>query len=150
MTSSFAPSRNRPILLATAVALSLLVGCGSSTSKGASASSSPSTPSTSASGSAGSSCGSVVRDITDLAGVVTSSDKTKQEKVDAAKSLGSQISTDAQTAAGAIKSKLSTLSDDVSALAKDISNGAGADQIKTDVSTLASDATAVGKACFTQ
>jgi hypothetical protein len=91
-----------------------------------------------------------VSSVKDLASTVTSSDQTKQQKIDAAKSLGTQISADAKAASGKAKDKITTLGNDVSALADDLKNGASADQIKQDLSNIASTATGAAAACLTQ
>jgi hypothetical protein len=102
------------------------------------------------SASAGFACGTLVADVNDLASTVTASDKTKQEKADAVRNFGSQISADAKTAKGALMEKLNSLSMDVSALAADLTSGAGVDQVKQDLSKVTSNATGAAKACITQ
>ena len=97
-----------------------------------------------------SACGSLVTDVENLASTLTSSDKTNQQKADAAKSFGSQISDDAKAASGALQDKLNSLSDQVSALATDIQNGASIGQITSGVSKIVSSATSAAAACITQ
>ncbi len=129
------------------MAFGVMAGCGSS------ATSASSTPSKSAgapaSGSASASpCGSLVSDVKTLASTVTSSDKTNQEKADAVKSMGSQISADAKAASGVVQGKLTTLGNNLSALASDLTNGGSADQIKNSLSQVVSSATSAATACI--
>ncbi len=87
-------------------------------------------------------------DVKNLASTVTSSDKTNQEKADAVKSMGSKISADAKAASGAVQDKLTTLGNNLSALASDLTNGGSAQEIKDGVSKVVSSATSAATACL--
>jgi hypothetical protein len=85
-----------------------------------------------------------------LTAAVTASDKSTQEKVDAAKEAASQIKADGQTASAALKDKFSALSDQVSALGTAISNGAGVGAIAQQVSAIVSSTAAIFTGCIGQ
>jgi hypothetical protein len=139
-----------------ALLLGLAVGCGSSSAKfvpGTPSLSATAAPTAGASASGGgttTACTDLQNQIHALTAAVTASDKSTQEKVDAAKQAASQIKTDGQTASSALSEKFSALSDQVSSLGSAISNGASISAIAKQVSAIVSSTASIFTACIGQ